>query len=203
MWMVAYIGSSIISEKFVFLFQPSDVELSVIERAQSPLHSLSLMISIDVLNKRRKRTNMEQLKYLIIPDSWSKCLVSQNPWHVFRGYQDPYPEFVDGAVDEQAANQCWLALVNFTGVVSCVAFALLALTSLEPFRSKFYTFFVIVHIPSAWIMLVMAIWHYPTCGLILIPNIVYYFSFNVPVWVTQSVERWKQNRQSEVNASGS
>ena len=41
-----------------------------------------------------------------------------------------------------------------------------------------------------------AIMHYPTCGVILIPNIIYYLSFNIPVYATQFMEWFAQLRQS-------
>ena len=90
------------------------------------------------------------------------------------GYQDLYP------CTDRKANQCWLALVNTTDTVSIVAFLLLAVTSLPSFCRKFYMLFYVIHTPTAWIMLFNAIWHYQTCGLILIPNIIYYLSFNIP-----------------------
>lgn len=163
----------------------------------SLLHGfLHLRHLMDVLNPRRERTPLEQLRILLVPSSPRDCLVTQNPWHAFRGYQDPYPG------TDQEARQCWLALVNGTGMVSCVAFTLLAITSLPAIRRRFYTLFYVVHIPTAWIMLVNAIWHYPTCALILIPNIVYYLSFNVPMYATQATERWVRWRQSRNGEAG-
>jgi hypothetical protein len=155
----------------------------------SVLHGfLHLRHLMDVLNPQRTRTRLEQLKFLIIPSSW-KCFRTQNPFQVFFGRQDP----LDGTIEE--ANQCWLALVNLTGVLSVVAFVLLAITSLPQVRRYSYALFYRVHIPSAWIMLIMAIWHYPTCALVLIPNIIYYISFNIPVSVTQRIESWRLQRQ--------
>jgi len=156
------------------------------------LHLRHLM---DVLNKQHERTQLQQLKRLLVPESIKKCLVTQSPVHVFEGYQDPYPG------TEQEADQCWLALVNATGMISTIAFVILGLTSMESFRRRFYTLFFVVHIPCAWIMLVTTIWHYPTCGLILIPNIIYYLSLNVPVYVTQAMEAWLPGNSSLVEAN--
>jgi hypothetical protein len=157
----------------------------------SVLHGfLHLRHLMDVLNPKRSRAWYEQLKILLIPSSW-KCYGTQNPWQVFFGRQDP----LDGTDEE--ANQCWLALVNLTGMISVLAFVLLAITSLPQVRRYSYTLFYSVHIPSAWIMLIMAIWHYPTCALVLIPNIIYYLSFNIPVYVTQKMDKWRLQRQSK------
>ena len=152
----------------------------------SVLHGfLHLRHLMDVLNPKRTRSWSEQLKFLVIPSSW-KCYGTQNPWNVFLGRQDP----LDGT--EEEANQCWLALVNLTGVISVLAFVALVITSLPRVRRYSYALFYSVHIPSAWIMLIMAIWHYPTCALILIPNIIYYLSFNIPVYVTQNMDSWSK-----------
>ena len=149
----------------------------------SVLHGfLHLRHLMDVLNPQRERAWYTQLRILLIPDSF-ECLATQNPWDVFWGIQDP----MKGAT-EQEANQCWLALTNATGMISVIAFALLSITSLPQVRRYSYALFYAVHIPTAWIMLIMAIWHYPTCALLLIPNIIYYLSFNIPVYITQSVQ---------------
>ncbi len=146
----------------------------------SVLHGyLHLRHLMDVLNPTRTRTRLQQFKYLLVPESMWKCLQTQNPFTVFVDEQTPY----DGTDEE--ANQCWLALVNATGMISVIAFALLAVTSLPYVRRYSYVLFYRVHIPCAWIMLLCAIWHYPTCALVLIPNIIYYLSFNIPVYVTQ------------------
>ncbi|KAL7537624.1 hypothetical protein ACHAWF_005853, partial [Thalassiosira exigua] len=155
----------------------------------SILHGyLHLRHLMDVRNPMRVRSPLQQFKLLLIPESMSKCIITQTPWSVLWNYQTPYP-----GTDEEA-DQCWLALVNSTGMVSCIAFALLAVTSLPYFRRNFYTLFYIVHIPMAWLMLFNAIWHYPTCALILIPNIVYYISLNVPVWTDQLVRSWEAGK---------
>ena len=101
------------------------------------LHLRHLM---DVLNKQHERTQLQQLKRLLVPESMMNCLLTQNPIHVFEGYQDPYPS------TEQEADQCWLALVNATGMISTIAFVILGLTSMESFRRRFYTLFFVVHI---------------------------------------------------------
>jgi len=153
----------------------------------SVLHGfLELQRQMDYFEPQQDRTRLEQLKPLLVPSSWRECLGTQNPWHVFWGYQEKTPE-----------HECRRVLVNGTGFVSCVAFALLAVTSLPSFRRKFYTVFYVVHIPTAWIMLINAIWHYPKCSLIMIPNIMYYLSFNIPIYVNRAVERWIQWRQSK------
>eukprot|EP00537_Pseudo-nitzschia_pungens_P003011 CAMPEP_0172375658 /NCGR_PEP_ID=MMETSP1060-20121228/62840_1 /TAXON_ID=37318 /ORGANISM="Pseudo-nitzschia pungens, Strain cf. cingulata" /LENGTH=302 /DNA_ID=CAMNT_0013102887 /DNA_START=335 /DNA_END=1239 /DNA_ORIENTATION=+ len=86
----------------------------------SVLHGfLHLRHLMDVLNPERVRPWYEQLKILLIPSSL-KCYGTQNPWEVFWGRQDP----LDGTDEE--ANQCWLALVNLTGMVSVLAYVLLA-----------------------------------------------------------------------------
>ncbi len=151
----------------------------------SVLHGfLHLRHLMDVLNPQHLRPWYTQLKILLIPSTW-KCFNTQNPWHVFFGKTDP----LDGTTQE--AQQCWLALVNSTGLISTLAFVVLGITSLPQVRRYSYALFYSVHIPTAWIMLIMAIWHYPTCGLILIPNIIYYMSFNIPVNVTQYIESWR------------
>ena len=161
----------------------------------SVLHGfLHLRHLMDVLNPQRSRPWYQQLKILLVPSSW-KCLGTQNPWEVFFGRQDPY----DGTDEE--ANQCWLALVNATGMISVIAFVLLAITSLPQVRRYSYTLFYTVHIPSAWIMLIMAVWHYPTCALVLIPNIIYYLSFNIPVYVTQAIDNWSLKESNNRNSS--
>jgi hypothetical protein len=157
----------------------------------SVLHGfLHLRHLMDVLNPQRSRAWYQQLKILLIPSSW-KCIGTQNPWQVFFGRQDP----LDGTNEE--ANQCWLALVNLTGMISVLAFVLLAITSLPQVRRYSYALFYSVHIPSAWIMLIMAIWHYPTCALVLIPNIIYYISFNIPIYVTQNMDKWSLQCRSK------
>jgi len=159
------------------------------------LHLRHLM---DVLNPGRLRSWHEQLKILLIPSSW-ECLGTQHLLQVFWGRQDP----MKGS-SEAEANQCWLALVNATGMISVLAFVLLAITSIPKVRRYWYSLFYYVHIPMAWIMLVMAIWHYPTCALILIPNIIYYLSFNVPVFITQTMEHmvnWKKNSSPLLEAN--
>jgi hypothetical protein len=156
----------------------------------SVLHGfLHLRHLMDVLNPKRVRPWYEQLKILLIPNTW-KCFGTQNPFTVFADRQDPY----DGTNEE--AQQCWLALVNATGMISVIAFVFLAITSLPQIRRYSYTLFYRVHIPSAWIMLIMAIWHYPTCALVLIPNIIYYLSFNIPVYVTQNMDNWRLKGRS-------
>ena len=52
--------------------------------------------------------------------------------------------------------------VNGTGMVSTVSYAFLGLTSMAYFRRRFYSAFYFVHIPAAWLMLITAVWHYPT-----------------------------------------
>jgi len=116
---------------------------------------------------------------LCVPERFGQCLTSQNPWNVLWDGQQ--------VSIHQEDRQCWLALINGTGVVSTVAFLVLGLTSLPIVRRYSYTLFYVVHIPMAWIMMITAIWHYPTCGLVMIPNIIYYLSLKIPVAVRQ---RW-------------
>mmetsp|Transcript_11168 Transcript_11168/g.20977 ORF Transcript_11168/g.20977 Transcript_11168/m.20977 type:complete len:712 (+) Transcript_11168:1145-3280(+) len=134
-------------------------------------------------------TFLRKLKYQLIPEEVGKCFATQNPWRVLFGEEEiPYE-----------SHQCHVALVNGTGMVSCIAFAILAITSVPYFRRNFYTMFYIVHIPMAWIMLLNAIWHYPMCVLLLVPNIIYYLSFNIPVCATQGVERLIQLQKDGEN----
>lgn len=99
-------------------------------------------------------------------------------------------------------------------MVSTISFALLGLTSMAYFRRRFYAAFYFIHIPAAWLMLITAVWHYPTvrvdvdrlwcyanfsfypellqCALILIPNLVYYLSFNIPVYLDRLGSRWSK-----------
>ena len=186
---------------------------------------LHLQHLMEVLNRDHARTPLQQFKYLLVPDEMRNCFLTQNPWLVFWGEQTHYPG------TEQESRQCWLALVNGTGMVrvavllqtvfngvrssqstparcpeckvSCIAFAILAVTSVTSFRRNFYTLFYLIHIPMAWIMLVAAIWHYPMCVLLLLPNIIYYLSFNIPVGATQAVEQWAQwcdNKKDKTHA---
>mmetsp|Transcript_11169 Transcript_11169/g.20990 ORF Transcript_11169/g.20990 Transcript_11169/m.20990 type:complete len:724 (+) Transcript_11169:1145-3316(+) len=134
-------------------------------------------------------TFLRKLKYQLIPEEVGKCFATQNPWRVLFGEEEiPYE-----------SHQCHVALVNGTGMVSCIAFAILAITSVPYFRRNFYTLFYMVHIPMAWIMLLNAIWHYPMCVLLLVPNIIYYLSFNIPVCATQGVERLIQLQNDRQN----
>ena len=160
----------------------------------SVLHGfLHLRHLMDVLNPERVRTRTEQLKMLLIPESW-ECVGTQDPFSVFVsvffGRTSPGGEEDDGGddddpfgEDEARKQRCWLALVNATGAISVFAYALLALTSLPVVRRYSYRLFYLVHIPAAWTMLLTAIWHYPTCALILIPNILYYVSLNIPTYI--------------------
>ena len=135
----------------------------------SVLHGfLHLRHLMDVLNPHHVRPWQKQLQILLIPSSW-ECLATQNP--VQGIFVFGTPKQLD---DPVADRQCWLALVNATGMISCLAYLALALTSLQVRRYS-YRLFYRVHIPAAWIMLLNAIWHYPTCILILIPNIMYVF----------------------------
>eukprot|EP00581_Thalassiosira_minuscula_P015542 CAMPEP_0183729530 /NCGR_PEP_ID=MMETSP0737-20130205/30552_1 /TAXON_ID=385413 /ORGANISM="Thalassiosira miniscula, Strain CCMP1093" /LENGTH=861 /DNA_ID=CAMNT_0025961743 /DNA_START=193 /DNA_END=2778 /DNA_ORIENTATION=+ len=164
----------------------------------SVLHGfLHMRHQMDFLNPQRERTRMEQLKLLLVPSSWSDCIATQNPWHVFWGQPDAYP-----GVDEDAS-YCRRVLVNDTGLVSCAAFTLLAVTSLPGVRRKFYTFFYCVHIPAAWVMLIHAIWHYSKIALILVPGITYYLSFAIPISVARAAELWAQWRQLRNRANAS
>ena len=157
----------------------------------SVLHGfLHLRHLMDVLNPLRARPWYTQLKILLVPSSW-KCFLTQNPFSVFFANQVTLE-------DPQEARQCWLALVNATGMVSVIAYLVLAVTSVAWIRRYSYTLFYRVHIPAAWVMLFNAIWHYPTCALILIPNILYYMSFYIPVYFTQYIE----NKRSTKTASG-
>mmetsp|Transcript_23248 Transcript_23248/g.68748 ORF Transcript_23248/g.68748 Transcript_23248/m.68748 type:complete len:902 (-) Transcript_23248:201-2906(-) len=163
----------------------------------SVLHGfLHLRHLMDVQNPGHLRPWQEQLKILLVPSSWG-CIATQDPLKVFFGEQ----ESLDG--DGKEGRQCWLALVNATGMISVVAYLLLAITSLPRVRRYSYTLFYRVHIPAAWTMLFTAIWHYPTCALILIPNIIYYLSFHIPVYVTQAFEYYKnlRRRPQEKNES--
>jgi len=150
------------------------------------LHLRHLM---DVLNGRRPnpRPWYQELVILLVPSSW-KCIGTQEPWQVFYGHhhqQESTPEF----------EQCRLALVNATGMISVLAYLVLAITSLPRVRRASYALFYTVHIPTAWIMLIAAIWHYPTCALVLIPNIIYYLSFNIPVYMTNKMDYWSTSWQ--------
>mmetsp|Transcript_6682 Transcript_6682/g.11689 ORF Transcript_6682/g.11689 Transcript_6682/m.11689 type:complete len:980 (-) Transcript_6682:159-3098(-) len=158
---------------------------------------LHLQHLMEVGNSQHIRTPMQQFKYLLIPEEIGQCFVTQNPWRVFWGEQVPY------LGTEENSRQCWLALVNGTGMVSCIAFAILAITSIPSFRRNFYTLFYVIHIPMAWIMLTTAIWHYPMCVVLLVPNIIYYLSFNIPVCATQGVERkWRKDRDNKKMGQG-
>ena len=153
----------------------------------SVLHGfLHLRHLMDVLNPQHMRPWYQQLKILLIPNTF-QCIATQNPFQVFHGNQISHLE-EDG---QDGGRQCWLALVNATGMISVLAFVLLAITSLPRVRRYSYALFYIVHIPMAWLMLFTAIWHYPTCALILIPNIIYYLSFNIPVYMTQAMDKWR------------
>jgi len=150
----------------------------------SILHGfLHLKHLMGVLNFDRPnpRPWYKELWILLVPSSW-ECVASQNPL-----------AFVNGQ-EQLDDNQCWLALVNATGMISTLAFIVLAITSLPKFRRAYYTIFYRVHIPAAWTMLFMAIWHYPTCGLVMIPNIIYYLSCNIPVFVTQVMDSWSKEK---------
>ena len=157
----------------------------------SVLHGfLHLRHLMDVLNPQRTRSWHEQLKILLVPNSM-KCFKTQNPWDVFWNQADPL------ASSEGEAQQCWLSLVNATGMISVLAFLVLAVTSLPQVRRYSYKVFYSVHIPAAWIMLVTAIWHYPACVLVLIPNIIYYISFHIPVYVGQRMDSHKLQQCEE------
>jgi len=157
----------------------------------SVLHGfLHLRHLMDVLNPQRTRSWHEQLKLLLVPNSM-KCFKTQNPWDVFWNQVDPL------ASSEGEAQQCWLSLVNATGMISVLAFLVLAVTSLPQVRRYSYKVFYGVHIPAAWIMLVTAIWHYPTRVLVLIPNIIYYISFHIPVYVRQRMDCHKVQKCEE------
>jgi hypothetical protein len=153
----------------------------------SCLHGfLHLRHLMDVLDPQRMRSRYQQLVYLLMPSSPWKCVATQSPFRIgyFFGERDEplIPNDMDG-------RQCWLALVNSTGMISVLAYLVLAITSLPYVRRHYYEWFYRVHIPAAWIMLIMAIWHYPTCALILIPNILYYLSFHIPVSTKQAMDR--------------
>ena len=156
----------------------------------SLLHGfLHLRHLMDVLNPGHLRPWYQQLKILLIPCSW-ECISTQNPWHVFWGRQDS----LNGGSSEDV-NRCWLALVNATGMISVLAFVLLAVTSLPRVRRYSYALFYRVHIPAGWTMLIMAIWHYPTCVLVLVPNIMYYISFNIPVYMAETMKTYEDTKK--------
>lgn len=89
--------------------------------------------------EREHYTLLGKLKYLIVPESWH-CFAAQNPlpWHTVT------EESKDLSDDD--GQQCWLSFVNATGVTSCIAYILLAITSLPGFRRRLYTIFYIVHV---------------------------------------------------------
>ena len=59
-------------------------------------------------------------------------------------------------------HQCWLALmVNSTGMISTIAFVIMGITHWKAFAAG-STLYSSLFIPCAWIMLITAIWHYPT-----------------------------------------
>lgn len=131
---------------------------------------------MDVTRRGLDRSWHEQLLILTVPPSW-ECVAMLNPLTII--WHPPKQEEMD--------NRCWLALINFTGLASTAAFLILGVTSLERVRRSCYRLFFAVHIPLAWVMLIFAIWHYPTCALVLIPNIMYYMSFSVPLLVQQTI----------------
>lgn len=158
----------------------------------SILHGyLHLRHLMDVLNGSRPNPKpwYVELKILLVPANW-ECVQSQNPFVVWFGsgaQVDIHDEDFAGGHD------CWLALVNATGMISTIAFVILGLTSLPQVRRASYTLFYLTHIPMAWIMLIMAIWHYPTCALVLIPNMIYYLSFHIPVYVHNFVAQLRSS----------
>ena len=86
---------------------------------------------------------------------------------------------------ETQSSGCYGYWRNFTGVLSALAFVILAITSLSRVRRSAYRIFYAMHIPTAWAMLLMAIAHFNFIGLLLIPNIIYYLVSAVPVWIQQ------------------
>lgn len=125
----------------------------------------------------------ERLWILLVPPSW-RCVGNQNPLAAWTGQSH---------LDD---HRCRLALVNATGMISVLAFVVLGITSHPRVRRYSYALFYRTHIPAAWIMLFNGIWHYPTCVVVMIPNIIYYLSFNIPVYVSQLMDSWSKKRGS-------
>jgi len=147
----------------------------------SILHGfLHLRHLMDVLRRGHPRPWHRELVILLVPPSW-ECVATQAPLQPLFSRTDQDQIF-------QSDKRCWLALVNATGMVSVMAFLVLAVTSLPRFRRYWYDAFYRVHIPMAWIMMLCAIWHYPTCALVLIPNVIFYLSFYVPIAVSHFVD---------------
>jgi predicted ferric reductase len=80
---------------------------------------------------------------------------------------------------------CYRYWRNFTGTISAFAFLVLGIASLPRVRRRAYRLFYIIHIPSAWTMMIAAIAHFNFIALFLVPNIVCYLVSTVPVWVSQ------------------
>lgn len=78
----------------------------------------------------------QKLWILLVPPSW-ECITNQNPL-----------AFYNGQDHEHRDDQCWLALINGTGMMSCIAFVLLAITSLPKVRRYNYSLFYRIHIPA-------------------------------------------------------
>ena len=153
---------------------------------------LYLSFQMIILNPQHTRKWYQQLKILLVPNSW-KCFNTQKPWDVFLGRQYNLND-TDGEVNSM---HCRMALFNSTGMISVFAFTILAITSLPRIRRYSYALFYSTHIPAAWIMLITAIWHHPACALLLIPNIMYYLSFTIPVNINQTMDAKKQSKEPE------
>eukprot|EP00934_Nitzschia_sp_Nitz4_P006911 Nitzschia sp. Nitz4//scaffold373_size14178//11733//14141//NITZ4_008955-RA/size14178-processed-gene-0.3-mRNA-1//1//CDS//3329549610//6901//frame0 len=91
-----------------------------------------------------------------------------------------------------ASNACQGYYMNFTGVISLVAFIILAAMSLPKIRRAKYAWFYDVHIIMGWTMMVFALLHFATDGYYIFPGIVYYIACSVPVWVQQFLDSRKQ-----------
>ena len=67
---------------------------------------------MDVLNAKRPNPKLWfiELKILLVPSSW-ECIATQKPWEVFfLGHQGKSSHTLED-------DQCWLALVNATGMI--------------------------------------------------------------------------------------
>lgn len=93
---------------------------------------------------------------------------------------------------KNSSRECDRPWLFLTGFISAFALLLLCVTSFQMVRRKIYSFFYKVHVVTGPIMMLFAIFHWPTVIMYLFPSLCYYIAMTIPILFHQ-FRSWQAN----------
>ena len=154
----------------------------------------SLFVS-DYRTTIAEESNLLQNKNWMEKSFWRGFIPPMECWqnNSFRSNNNSELDFGPGCINDDVSCNCLDFWINFTGLCGLIAMLVLMIGSLNYIRRHFYRVFYMVHIIAAPLFIVASILHYNRAIMYMLPNLLYYASQTVPVYV----ESWLSHRKSK------